>query len=273
LINDSNRVLFCVKEMSKSWVNVVSNEVVYAIQVFEREARQSTNFVQRVSYVDDYLRSNIWLEFILRIRRGMHLDLYVALVEAFEPIHEEPLGAFQSSGNIDLGHSGQDQAVLVNIVDSVKNPQRMPSSFPIWSVVRLHRLDVGSDVFSQAFEYRNEFLAILDEDGKGSERVLFDGERPCDVIQGRSEGVGNLPYQDSPRARETLCEIRAEDIAPILRVFIDTASVMGTCDEGSHFTVEAIQMFLRPIDSSEGGSHWFHNENQTLNVEGKDNAI
>lgn len=65
-------------------------------------------------------------------------------------------------------------------------------------------------------------------------------------------------YQKPPSYRVLPSEIRTEDIASVLRIYIDSTSVGLTCGEGLDFSVEDIKVFPRPIDSSEGTGHWLH---------------
>lgn len=148
--------------------------------------------------------------------------------------------------------------MLVNIVNNGQNPQRMSPPLSARSFIRLHRFDISPNVFSKTIESIGEFTVPLKIDWEDSAVITFDCESPSDIIEGSAKPMCNLGYQQAPTWGEFLDEIRVEDIEPILRVFLNDTMIRVTCDEGLNFSVEDIKVFLRPIDTSEGGSHWFH---------------
>jgi len=255
----STEDIFWLKEFSKSWVHIVSDEVVYQEQVSKQYSGRVIGVCGGRTYIKDYLSSNLWLEILFTIRRGAELEFYIALVEASEAVHKEKLiGARQASGDINFSQARKNNAMLVNVVNYTENPEWMPSPLPIRSVIRLYRLDISPDIITKAFESADEFRTLLNVDWEDGAFISFDGKRPSDVIKGGTQPVSNFAYQKSPRWGESIPEIRAEDIASILRVFINGTSVRLTCGEGFNFSVEDIKVLLRPLDSSEGVSHWLH---------------
>ena len=257
-MDKSTEAIFWLKEFSKSWVHIISDEVVYQEQVSKRYSGRVIGVCGGRTYTKDYLSSNLWLEIVFKIRRGRELELYTALVESSKAVYVEPLRVAQPSGDINFSQARKNNAMLVSVVNYTENPEQMPSPLPIRSVIRLHRLDISPDVITKAFESVDEFRALLNVDWEDGAVISFNGKRPSDVIKGGTQTVSNFAYQKSPRWRESIPEIRAEDIVSILRVFINGTSVRLTCDEGFNFSVEDIKVFLRPIDSSEGISHWLH---------------
>ncbi len=259
-MDNSFNAIFWLKEFRKSWVHIISDEVVYGEQISEQESRWVIGISGKGgTYIKDYLSGNFWLEILLKLRRLGELELYTALIEADESVHKEkPLRARQASGDIKFSHTRQNNPMLINNIHPMENPKGMPSLLPIRSVIRLHRLDVIPSVFAKAFEPFGEIRTLLDEDRETSEFIMCSGERPCDVIKSGTQSMGNFTYQESPFGRICLPEIRVINIASIIRVFINGASVRLTCDEGGDFTFEGIQVFLCPIDSDDGGSHLLH---------------
>ncbi len=257
-MDKSTEAIFWLKEFSKSWVNIVSDEVVYHEQVWEQESSRVIGLTRGRAYIKDYLTSNLWLEILFKIRRDETLDLYVALIEAIESIHPEKLRVSQSGSNINFGQTRQDNTMLINVINFAENPERMPPLIPIRSVIRLYRLDISPDVLTEIFEPAGEVRTLLNVDWEDGASISFDGKSPSEIIKSRTQSMSDLTYQKSPSFRIFPSEIRAEDIASILRVFINGTSVRLTCDEGFNFSVEDIKVFLRPIDSSEGISHRLH---------------
>jgi len=257
-MDKSAEAIFWLKEFSKSWVNVISDEVVYLEQVLEQDSGRVSGVSQGRTYIKDYLSFNLWLEILFATKRGVELEFYIALIEASDSINVCPFRSNQSSRDVDFSYTGQNNAMLVDVVDYRENPKRMPTLFPIRSIIRLHRLDISPDIITKAFELSDESAVLLDGNWENGEVIPFDRKRPCDVVKGSTKSVCNLTYQKSPRRGKILNEIRVEDIKSILRVFLNDTSVRVTCDEGSYFSIENIKVFLRPIDSSEGVSHWLH---------------
>jgi len=258
-MDKSTGAIFWLKEFSKAWVNIISDEAVYHEQVLEGQPGGVISFIGNGrTYIKEYLSGNIWLEILLKIRRCGEFELYTALVEVDESVHREVFGMSQASRDEKLGYTRENKPMFVNVVDNGKNPEGMSSRIPIRSVIRLHRLDVIPNIFAKFFESFSETSAVLDVNWEDSALTSLDSERPSDVIKGATKTVSNFPYQKSPCERVRLGEIRVEDIASIIRVFIDSTSVRLTCDEGLDFSVEDIKVFLRPIDSSEGPSRWLH---------------
>ena len=257
-MDKSTEAIFWLKEFSKSWVYIISDEVVYQEQVSKEDSGRVFGVCRGRTYIKDYLPSNLWLEILFKIRRGKAFELYTALIETSKAVYVKPFRATQSSGDINFSQTRKNNAMLVNVVNYTENPEWIPSPFPIRSVIRLYRLDISPDIITKAFESAGEFRTLLNVDWEDGAFISFDGKRPSDVIKGGTQTVSNFAYQESPRWRESIPEIRAKDIASILRVFINGTSVRLTCDEGFNFSVENIKVFLRPIDSSEGPSHWLH---------------
>ena len=258
MLGNSTGPIFWLKEMSKSWVYVVSDKVVHQEQVTQQEPAGVVNSLGGLTYVEGYLASNLWLEILLKVRRSQHSEFYVALIESCEAVHEEPLRVLQPSGDVNLRESRQDEAMFVDVVNTGENPQRMSSSLSLRSVVRLHRADVSPDIFAKAFESGSEASIFRYVDWEAGNVVSLDSQRPRDVIKGRTEPMHNLADKNTPRMGERLAQIGIEDISSILWVSFDTTSVRLTCDEGPDFIVEDIEVFLRPLDTSEGASHLLH---------------
>jgi len=256
-----NSAIFRLKEFGKSWVNVVSNEVVYLEQVFKPDSGGVINFSgNRGTYIEAYLCHNLWLEILFKIRRKGELEFYCALVESAKPVNKEIFPrAWKSGGNGNSGRTWQDNSVLVNNVNYIEYPERMSSLLPIRSVIRLYRLNISPGVIMKAFETFDEIRIPHSEDREGGNCILRDGKRPGDIIKVRTQAMSNLTNQQSPHNGEfSFGEVRPDDIADILHVFIDGTSVRLACDEGANFSVEDIKVLLRPIDSSEGVSHLLH---------------
>ena len=197
-MDNSIGAIFWLKEFSKSWVHIISNKVVYYEQVLEQDSGRFSGVCGIRSYIKDYLSFNLWLEIVFKIRRITEFELYTALIETSKAIHVEPFGTTQPSGDIDFGCPGQNNAMLVNVVNSGEKPERMPSPLPIRSIIRLHRLDIRPDVAAKAFEFINEFRTVLNVDRENSTLITLNSERPSDVIKGRTQSVGNFAYQKSP---------------------------------------------------------------------------
>lgn len=244
-----------LEKARKSWVHIVSDEVVYGVEVPEQEACRIARGDGRLAYVEGYLRSHLWLEVIFQLSRPGKLELYVALIEASKPVHKKPLRTFHPRGDIEFRQAGNDHSMLVDVIDPGQNIKRM-ISFPITSLVWLHRLDISPDIFTEAIEPADEIAAFLDGDREAGEVVSLHGQRPSYLVKSGPERIGELAQSNPPRKRDILPEIRAEDIASILRVFLDADSVRLTCDEGRDFAVDGIKVFLRPLDFAEGASRW-----------------
>ena len=117
----------------------MSDEVVYYEQVSNRHPDGITGLNGRRTYIKEYLGGKLWLEILFKIRKLHKLELYCALIEAFETIDvKELIGTRQASGNRNLGCSRQDDAMFVNDIKPVKNPQGMPKLLPIRSLIRLN---------------------------------------------------------------------------------------------------------------------------------------
>ncbi len=254
----SNEVIFWLKEFSKSWVNIVSDEVVYIEQVVESESGRV--FGVDSAYIEAYLYHNLWLEILFIIEVSGEFEYYIALIESCDSINKEISSRTrQARRNRNSSYARQDSMVFINDIDIIKYPERVTSFLPARSVIRLHRLNISPDIISKAFESLDEFRIPLDGDWEASNSIRFDGKRPSNVIKSRTQSVSNLSYQESPwNGVFAFDEVRLNDIASILRVFIDGTSVRLTCDEGFNFSVEDIKVLLRPIDSSEGISHLLH---------------
>ena len=263
----STKAIFWLKEFSKSWVNIMSDEVVYCEQISQREPSKVIGLNRRRTYIKEYLSSKLWLEILFKIRRLGNLEFYAALIESNETINKErAIRTGQASSNINFSRTWEDNTVLVNVVNPRENPQRVAPPFPIRSVIRLHRLNLIPDVFTKIFEPPlDEFKTFLIVDWEDSACSVLDSESPSDIVKGGTQTMSNLAYQKSPGYRELLCEIRPENITPILRVFIDSTSIRLTCSESPDFPVEDIKVFLRPVDSSEGVSHLLHRLYYPLN--------
>ena len=258
IMDKSAEAIFWFKEFSKSWVHVVSDEVVYQEQVLEQDSGWVTRVCGGRTYIKDYLSSNLWLEIVFKIRRGMEFELYTALIETSETVRVKPLRTTQPSGDINFSQARKNYAMFVNVVNYTENPEWMPSPLPIRYVIRLNRFNISPYVVMKAFKSADKFRILLNVNWKDSACISFDGKRPSDVIKGGTQTVSNFAYQKSPCFRESIPEIRAKDITSILRVFFNGTSIRLTCEEGFNFSVEDIKVFLRPIDSSEGVSHWLH---------------
>lgn len=259
-MDKSTEPIFWLKEFSKSWVNIVSDEVVYCEQVSERESRGVISVSGNGrTYVKEYLSSKLWLEILFRIRKFGNLEFYIALIETCETIQIKKLmGARQASSNGNFGCSRENNAMLVNVVNNGEDPKEMSALLPIRSVIRLNRLDISPDVLTEVFKPPDEFRTLLSVDWEDGISGAFDSNSPSDVVKSGTQSVSDLTYQKPPSLRELPREIRPEDIASILQVSIDSTSVRLTCDEGLDFSVEDIKVFLRPIDSDEGVSHLLH---------------
>lgn len=254
----STEAIFWLKEFSKSWVNVVSDEIVYLGQVVESESGRV--FGVDSAYIEAYLCHNLWLEIFFIIEVRGEFEYYVALIESWDSINKEISSRTrQARRNRNSSYTRQDNTVFINDIDIIKYPERVTSFLPVRSVVRLHRLNIIPDIISKAFESSDEIRIPFDEDWEASDFIPCNGKRPSNVIKSRTQSVSNFTYQESPRNGVfTFDEVRLNDIASILRVFIDGVSVRLTCDEGFNFSVEDIKVFLRPVDTSEGVSHWLH---------------
>lgn len=251
--------IFWLKEMSKSWVYIVSDEVVYREQVSKPNSRGIIGLARnKGGYVKAYLSDNLWLEIVLSIRRNEHSQFYVALVETCESVKEGIFRVGQSSGNRNSRHARQNQAMLINIVNGLQNPKRMPSLLPLRSFIRLHRLDISPDIITETIKATDEVLIPVEEDGEIRGSVSFDSKRPRDIVKRRTQTMSQLTNQQTPHRGELSGEIGIDDIAVLLNVLIDGSSVRLTCDEGIDFRVEDIKVFLRPVDTSEGASHLLH---------------
>jgi len=250
--------MFWLKEFSKSWVNIISDEVVYREQIVKSKPERV--FGVYSAYIEAYLRHNLWLEILFIIEVRGEFEYYVALIESWDSINKEISSRTrQARRNSNSSYTRQDNAVFINDIDIIKYPERVTSFLPVRSVIRLHRLNISSDIISKAFKSFDEFSIPFDEDWETGFCIPFDGKRPSDVIKGRTQTMSNFTCQEPPRNRVfTFDEVRLNDIASILRVFIDSASVRLTCDEGLNFSVEDIKVLLRPIDTSEGICHWLH---------------
>lgn len=258
-MDKSTEAIFWLKEFSKSWVNIISDEVVYQEQVSESESGQVIWFNGWTTYIKEYLSGKFWLEILFKIRRFGNLEYYTALIEAYEPIHKEKfIRARQTSGDSNLGCTGEDDTMFVNVVNPREKPQRMTVPLPIRSIIRLNSFDFSSDVLTEVFKPADEFTTFLNVDWEDGVISSLSGDSPSDVIKGGAQPVNDLTYQKPPSRRELSREIRNEDIASILRVYFDRTSVRLTCGEGLDFSVEDIKVFLCPVDSSEGASHLIH---------------
>ena len=257
-MDKSTETILWLKDFSKSWVNIVSDEVVYCEQVSELKYSQVVGFNRRTTYIKEYSGCHLWLEILFKIRMAENLDLYAVLIEASEATHPKKLRMSQSSRDINSGRHRQDNPMLINNINSMKNPERVHSLLPIRSIIRLKRLDISPNVLTQAIEPIDEFRAFLNVDWEDCEFITLDSESPSDVIKGGAQSVNNFAYQKAPGIRSVPCEIKVEDIVSILRVYINSNSVRLTCDEGFNFSVEDIKVFLRPVDTSEGVCHWLH---------------
>lgn len=83
------KAIFGLKEFSKSWVNLISDKVVYYEQIFETDSRRVSDVFGSRTYVKDYLSSKLWLEILIKIKRGVEFEFYVALIEPSNPINIE----------------------------------------------------------------------------------------------------------------------------------------------------------------------------------------
>jgi len=249
--------IFWLKEFSESWVNVISDEVVYYEQITESESGGIISLTRnRRTYIESYLRRNLWLEILFEVRRNGQSEFYCALIEAFEPVNIEIFTRTrQPCGNRDSGCPRQDNSMLVNNISDMKYPKRVHPLLPIRSIIRLNRLDIRPDVLTEAFKSIDEFVIPIDKDWKANGSILPNSENPSDIVQSRTQSMNDFANQKPPRDRILFDKIRADDIASILRVFINRDSVRLTCDEAFNFSIEDVKVFLRPIDTSEGVSH------------------
>jgi hypothetical protein len=196
---------------------------------------------------------------MLKIKKGLDFEIYTSLIQAHHTINEIPVfGAGHPSSNVDLIQCRQNNTMLVNVINPTEEPERMTAPIFIRSIIGLYRLDISPDIAAKAFENAFEFRTPIDIDREGSEPVLFDGERPRHVVKSGAKTVSPFANQKPPIDRKGLNEIGPEDIAAIMRVYIDRASVGITFEESPHFSIEDIKVFLRPVNTSEGFSHLLH---------------
>lgn len=236
--------------------------MVYHEQILKSDSAWVANFTEnRGTYVETYLRHNLWLEILFKIRWKGQLEFYCALIESAKSVNKEIFsrtGQSSSDGNSD--RTWQDDSMLVNNVNYIEYPEWMPSFLPIRSIIRLYRLNISPDIIVKAFKASDELVIPFDEDGEAGERILFDGNRPSDVVKSGTQSVSNLTNQQSPSNGEfSFGEVRADDIVVLLRVFSDAISIRLACDEGFDFSVEDIKVLLRPVYTPEGIGHLLHN--------------
>ncbi len=245
-----------LKEFSKSWVNIVSNEIVYQEQAAERNLGGVIEFNGRTTYIEDYLCGHIWFEIIFKIGVKGAFDLYIATIASDFPYPSKKFRVNPTSRDLNIGKViGHDETMFVNIVNSAENPQRMITPLPIRSVIRLHRFDVSPDI-ARKLRASTQFRTFL-ADWEGGSVITHGSNIEGDIVKGTAQPVGDFAHQEAPR-RGQLLQINVEDILPILRVFIDKSSVRYICNEGIDFIVEDIKVFLRPVDTDEGVSQRLH---------------
>ena len=86
-MDKSTEAIFWLKEFSKSWVYIISDEVVYYEQVWDSDSWRVTGVSG--TYIEAYLSRNLWLEILFEVTGWGELEFYVALVESFESVNIE----------------------------------------------------------------------------------------------------------------------------------------------------------------------------------------
>ena len=102
LLNSSKSIepIFWLKEFSKSWVNVISDEMVYFEQVRRGDSRGGIGMNGGRTYIERYASNHLWLESLFKIRMSDDLKVYTALIEAGKSIHIPIFGMVTCPNNL-----------------------------------------------------------------------------------------------------------------------------------------------------------------------------
>ena len=242
------------EEASKSWERVFTDELTYVLETKEVNA-----VWVKGGYAERYLKGEIWLEVHFGVRANGNLHSYMACIEAVDT----------SSGNvpyrsIDDGSYWNQELMFITVGHEGQHRERMfVGKNPV--VVRLQCLDFFLGGSGHLPNHLVETFLVpcmgrFREDWEaGASRWALGGEsceRPRQMVKGTPHVVGDIAQDDAPASRRHTKKPEIIDIVSIFRQLMSDHSIGLAIGESIHFSLEFVQMFVRPIQLEPGILQW-----------------
>jgi hypothetical protein len=228
-----------LEEARKSWNQIISNEVVYFLDV------PTLTFDAPKGIAKDYLKGQVWIEchvtFQLRFKpkRDIH---YIVILEAGElrnTLRKLNPHRYTVSGN---------PHVLVNVAHFVESPKKV-ALLGVPSVIRLKAFNDGHCLCGYSSRASlNQFGVGLLKDGElgilGIRQLQFC-ETPNELVQRGTEIVKNISNNKRNSVGNVL-DPKFDSAALIFRIVIDNESTWLSFAESLHFFPQSVKVFFRP---------------------------
>ena len=256
MINRSEWLFALREDAQENWDHFIRDDFISVMQVSEAVMERQVRF----SYLDLWLKGDMWLEIFLRLERAGDFCDYACIIQRDIKI---PV-----SGDIKMVDSGRDGnnidvSMLVNRRKSTENPQRMTPGLS--SVIRLKPIYLLPGLWFEVFGASEKIPVItLLEDGEDdtfqNSSVLgcLQGQLIGDMVKGRPQIDNNISDSQAVFIQGGLPDVCPEDISRLLRIELSRDTFAVRVKNTPGLSIKHMQMMMRPLSFENGAFEWIH---------------